>query len=305
MSGHFQGCLPVETRESKPVKRIRQIDTVFSVCASRDIDVWAIASRYIRRYIDARSYVVIVPDREVDLFKARTGDSFQVLPESECVGIYDQQLREIAKLAGKERFGWYLQQVIKISFLSNAGDDEVFLIWDADTVPLRSLDFVAEDGALRYYRSEEFHRPYFTSINRLLGLEKKVDYSFIAQCFAIRGRWAKEFFAYIEDRSGCHWVDALVSSVDFREACGFSEYETLGTFLSHFHASEIRIAPGKWERNGRSLTGEARYLGWPVFRRYLKSVDFVSYERWDMPFEAFPGLIRRLLRLFLIRDARG
>jgi hypothetical protein len=278
-----------------------QIATVFSVCAGRDIDVWSVASKYIRRYIDAENYVVIVPDREVEQFRLRTESSFQVLPESACFGRYEQQIRQMMAAGASERLGWYLQQLIKISYLETAGDDEVFLIWDADTVPLKPLNFVNDDGALRYYQGDEFHRPYFASISKLLGMEKKVNYSFIAQCFPIKGSWAKEFFSYIDARHRRTWMEALIDSVDFREACGFSEYETLGTYLSYVHPAEMHLAPGSWERCGRSLTGDVHYLEWWPFNRQLKRDDFVSYERWDKPFEAFPGLIRRILRLLLIR----
>lgn len=288
-------CEEKSTRDS-------HVTTVFSVCAGRDIDVWSVASKYVKRYIDAKNYVVIVPDREVELFRMRTDSSFEVLPESICLGRFEPQMRQMAATAAKERLGWYLQQLIKISYLETAGDEEVFLIWDADTIPLKPLKFVDDDGALRYYRSDEFHRPYFESISRLLGMERKVNYSFIAQCFPIRGSWAKEFFSYIETQHRSTWIEALIDSVDFREACGFSEYETLGTYLSYAHPSEMRLAPGSWERCGRALTGDARYLEWWPFKLRLLQDDFVSYERWDMPFEAYPGLVRRLLRLLLIKD---
>lgn len=285
---------------AEEARRGSQITTVFSVCAGRDIDVWSVASKYVKRYIDAEKYVVIVPDREVEQFRRCTDSSFQVLPESECIGRYEPQIRKIAAAGAKERLGWYSQQLIKISYLETAGDDEVFLIWDADTIPLKPLKFVDDDGALRYYQGDEFHRPYFASIRKLLGIEKQVNYSFVAQCFPIRGSWAKEFFSYIETQHRRTWIEALIESVDFREACGFSEYETLGTYISYAHPLEIRLATGSWERCGRSVTGDVRYLEWWPFKRQLRRDDFVSYERWDKPFEAYPGLIRRLLRLALI-----
>ncbi len=300
MNGESTGREAVDFVLKEYESRGRQITTVFSVCEIRDIDVWSVASKHVRRFIDAQNYVVIVPDREVGQFRLRTDSSFQVLPESACVGRYEEKIRQIAAAGASKRFGWYLQQIIKISYLETAGEDEVFLIWDADTIPLKPLKFVDDDGALRFYHGDEFHRPYFLSISRLLGMEKKVNYSFIAQCFPIRGSWAKEFFAYIETRHRSTWIDALINSVDFQEACGFSEYETIGTYLSYVHSAEIRLAAGSWERYGRSLTGDVRYLDWWPFKRQLKRKDFVSYERWDKPFEAFPGLIRRILRLLLI-----
>jgi len=301
MNGDTDGRLATKFMPKKMTSLRVKIKTVFSVCAERDIDVWSVASTYIRRYIDAENYVVIVPDSEVEKFRQRTDSSFQVIPESTCIGRYEQQVRKIGAAGASERTGWYLQQLIKISFLETADEDELFLIWDADTIPLKPLKFVDDDGTLLYYQGDEFHRPYFTSISKLLGMQKTVNYSFIAQCFPIKGSWAKEFFSYIEKRHSSSWIEALIDSIDFTEASGFSEYETLGTYFSSVHPTEMRVVTGSWERCGKSLTGDVRYLEWWPFKRQLRRHDFVSYERWDKPFEAFPGLIRRILRLIFIR----
>lgn len=289
-----------DVQGEKGVQVAPSLTSVVCVCSARDIDVWAVAAPYICRNIMAKNYVLVVPDRELAQFQEQTPGVFRVVAESVYLGKFRVQLQALAQITPK-RYGWYFQQLIKLSFLETAEADDVFLIWDADTIPLKPLQFIESDGALRYYRSEEFHKPYFTAILRLLGMDRTAGASFIAQCFAIRGCWAKQFFAHIEARHQMPWMDALIESVDFSEQCGFSEYEALGTFLAHTHADEMRLATGQWDRCGRSLTGEARYIDWPIFKGRVRKFDFVAFEKWDQPFESFPGLIRRILRLALIR----
>jgi hypothetical protein len=88
--------------------------------------------------------------------------------------------------------------LVKISAAASR-DDDVVLIWDGDTVPLKRIEFVTREGLLMYYKSSEYHKPYFAAIKRLIGLDKVVDYSFIT----------------IEARSGCDWIRSIISSIDF------------------------------------------------------------------------------------------
>jgi hypothetical protein len=281
-----------------------QIDVVISVCARRDVDVWQVAARHIVSFIAARRYVIIVPDADLAIFCACTPSVFEVLPESRYTAEFSGPLAAIVQGA-QERTGWYLQQFLKFAFLRSVPPDNLVLIWDADTVPLRPLHFVNADGSLNFYRSEEFHAPYFSAIAKLTGQERITDRSFIAQCFPVYGRWAAELFKHIELRHAMGWADALVACIDFAQASGFSEYETLGTFLSHTHPSEMRLAQGAWDRRGRAYTGEAHMLHWPYLRRSLQGLDFLAYEKWDQPFEAYPGLLRRLLRgLFIAKGQK-
>jgi len=280
-----------------------KIGVVVSVCAKRDADVWAVAAPQIARFISASRYIVIVPDGDVAVFRACTPSVFDVVAESIYVAEFLAQLGTIQQLAG-QRTGWYLQQFIKLAFLRSAAPDELVLIWDADTIPLRPLHFLNADGTLNFYRGEEFHAPYFSAIAKLAGQTRLTDRSFIAQCFPIYGRWAAEFFGHIEVRHATGWANALLDCIDFAEPSGFSEYETLGTFLTHTHPNEMRLASGSWDRRGRAYTGEAQMLHWRCFHRPLRRLDFVAYEKWDKPFEVFPGLLRRLLRSLLIAKGR-
>jgi hypothetical protein len=275
------------------------VTTVFSVCTIRDIDVWSWASRGIVEYIKASNYVVLVPDPEVEEFVRRSPDVFQVLPESRYLAPIEPFLKPFIVHAGSGvRRGWYLQQFLKLSYLESIANQELIVIWDADTVPLQPLRFTGSMGEVVYFAGKESHAPYFDAITRLLGMQKIVDFSFIAQCFALRGSWAREFFYYIETHQVSGWVDATLKSIDWQEPSGFSEYETLGTFISHRYPNDWRRVTIPWQRYGRGLVGNPSNLHTPFARRQLQEFAFASFENWDRPFGAQPRLLRWWLRCF-------
>lgn len=284
------------------VSYFKDIDKVISVCSIKDISVWALAAKYLTDFIDAVEFVVIVPETDLDQFRAVTPNTIKVISEK----IYTDQIYKLLKPKFNEknigRYGWYLQQFIKLVALSEAKDDETYLIWDADTIPLRPLTFNSRDG-LAYYKATEHHLPYFEVISRLLGLEKIVSHSFIAQCFPARGAWMREFIFFIESRQGLPWLEAIIETTNFQEISGFSEYETLGTFFSHKYTDRIRFTNKKWLRFGHSVIGGIHKFNHPHSKLLLSSFDFVSFEAWDKPWikKLIENMVMRLSTRFSLK----
>jgi hypothetical protein len=258
-----------------------ELDIVISVCCLRDAETWKIASQYIVRNILAERYKVFVPDNEVEAFKVITASPFEVVGESIYTKNFSEKLRERLPKKIQDQFGWYLQQLIKLAALSHYNEYEVALIWDADTIPLRQLNFIDSNGSLVYYKSDESHSPYFDTVDRLLGLKKNVNFSFISQSFVIRNHWMKKFIIDIESKHNTFWIDAILDAIDFQEGNGFSEYETLGTFISHYFSKEAAFSDRKWLRTGNSEIGDIAFLEFKASKIKLNPYDFVSFEKWD------------------------
>jgi hypothetical protein len=256
---------------------------IISVCAMKDARTWMFTSPEIRRRIAGDNYHVIVPDNEVSLFREISDSAFTIIRETEFFdGLSIDYVRQRMPDYNKERSGWYYQQLLKIQALLRlpADGDDVLVIWDADTLPLVDIDFIEPDGKLRYFRGTEHYLPYFETIDRLIRMKKIVDFSFIAQCFPIRRRWIIELVETIESRSGKPWYDTILDSIDFREECGFSEYETMGTFITYKYLSEITICNLPWERHGGRKYDLAALHDWDCV---AGGVCFVSFESWDRP----------------------
>lgn len=260
------------------------VSALISVCCARDAVTWQEASKHIVRNIPALRYEVIVPDREMDLFAALSPEPFAVVGESKYVKERNLDwLKSFFPEGRHDRAGWYLQQFIKIAAARARHLDEIVLLWDADTVPLKPLTFVDNEGKLIYYAGKEHHRPYFEMIRHLLRLEKAVPFSFIAQCFVVKSQWADDFCNEIERHHGKHWIDAIAHKIDFHTGASFSEYESLGTYIVHRHRGEILISRNAWERKGNSLIGGVQNLSAQTITSLAAHYDFISFEKWDAP----------------------
>lgn len=257
-------------------------DLTFSVCSIQDIKTWQQTSLNLLEYIPSKYYAVIVPDDEVFQFRVITDKKINVIPETAYIG--DLKTRLAERILDKDRIGWYLQQFIKLSILKEAREAENYLIWDADTVPLKKIGFFKLSGEVEFYAGTESHLPYFDVTQKLLGFGKVAPFSFIAQSLPCKGFWAKEFFQFIESRCQDTYVNAIVDRVDFNQNSGFSEYETLGSFIHSRFQDQIKIKSEKWFRNGCGLIGGIENLDHPPYNQLLQEFDHITFERWEEPF---------------------
>ncbi|TPW30576.1 hypothetical protein FJU08_11445 [Martelella alba] len=277
------------------------IDTLVSVCSARDIKVWRFTAKMAIKYIKARRYCVIVPDDAVELFRQESPEAYDVIAEGPIAAPYLDMLRDAVTDAGSKRFGWYLQQLLKISFSARCDDDALVVIWDADTVPLAPLDFTDEAGRLLIYKSDEFHQPYFDNIERLTGMKRRVSHSFIAQCLPFRAVWLKTLLSDIAQGSGgLNPEQAIIHSIDFRENSGFSEYELIGTYMDAHHRAAMAYSNRRWTRDGYRLFVKPEFTQSRAARLINRGYDFVAFEGWNKP-----GRSQRRRRRILLTAARA
>jgi hypothetical protein len=258
-----------------------QISELISVCCLKDIKAWEITSGFMVRNIAAKEYRVIVPDSEIKEFVQKTPSQFKVEGESRYTRQFKDQLLQLLPQDKKSQFGWYLQQFIKLLAIKGNESDAVVLIWDADTAPINQLRFIDSDGKLIYYKSTENHAPYFETIQKLTGLNKIVPFSFIAQCFPVKVSWLNELCQELEERFKMSWVDAVLSQIDFDAPNSFSEYETLGTFISHRYPDQVTYSDRPWWRLGNTLLNHVTFLSPKKAVELSKQYDFISFEKWE------------------------
>ena len=253
---------------------------VVCVAEKSRIDVWRVSSRAVHRFIDAERYRVIVPDQEVEIFRATGSDQFLVEAESEYVSDFSESLWEAIQDINPKRYGWYLQQLIKIEALRRLGhENERGVVWDADTVPLRTINFYSPES-VHFFHGTEYHLPYFQTIDKLLELDKIVPHSFIAQSFPCEPHWMRAFCEEIESSHQKPWWKAIIDSTDFEQQSGFSEYETLGTFVTHRYPDEWRWRETSWERKGYTRFGSPENAASDA-GRFDHQLTFVAFEIRD------------------------
>jgi hypothetical protein len=92
--------------------------------------------------------------------------SFRIHDEENLV---NQEFRYHLKMNYKNRYGWVLQQVLKMNYVLNCNKKGVLVI-DADTVLLQRMGFLQRNGRQVLLISSELHSQYFDRLS-LLGFQ--------------------------------------------------------------------------------------------------------------------------------------
>jgi hypothetical protein len=267
------------------MKQAAVSNTVISICSIGHSDVWRHTSALLPIYVQADIYIVYVPEREIPHFLEITHPKITVKSQETLGDEFASSLREEVDKAGNSgRFGWYLQQFYKIKALQMASTGKV-TIWDADCVPVSAIETEDEEGKIVYVNSsKERHSAYFENIDRLLRLSRVQDFSFVIPGFPVRKQWVDEFISFVEKKHDTYWFKAIMGTTDFSLRSGFSETETLGTWVANSYPGEWTSRHGSWERFGQSRFGLARSIGTEELIVIGKkhNLEIISFENWDV-----------------------
>ena len=179
--------------------------------------------------------------------------------------------------------GWYFQQFLKMGFALTKYAKDDYLIWDADTIPLKNLLFF-KDGKYYFTIKTEYHKPYFDTLENLIGVGKIKSYSFIAEHMPINVNIMKELIAHIENLNcnGKNWFEKIIYSTSGSDEQAFSEFETYGTYCSIKYNDIFVPNILKTLREAGKLYG--RYILEKDFNDLKKSnYDTASFELRDIP----------------------
>ena len=257
---------------------------VISICSLKHEHVWKLTSELLPRFIEADEFLVYVPENEVERFLEITNKAIKVIPQSSLEQGFSKVLMNKMQMLGNEkRHGWYLQQFYKIQALIEA-ENKYLVIWDDDCIPVKRIQLFSRDHEPVYMLASEYYEPYFLTIERLLGLTRVQNQSFIIPGFPILKDWVKDFIQTIEVRhDGFKWFEAIIASTDLSQASGFSETETLGTWVANNYPSSWTSMRLNWERFGQSRFGPARYFTADKLMLIgnRENLDIITFENWD------------------------
>lgn len=183
------------------------------------------------------------------------------LPLNEKIKYYNEEdiidcsrLKEVVKERQKKcknniRLGWYLQQFIKMSYSKQCNED-YYLLWDSDTVPLKKVCLFDNEEKPVFHIKTEYHKPYFDVIEKLIpGLRKQINGSFIAEHMLIKTDYMRSLIKEIESNAnlkGDTFEEKIINTIDVNELydCGFSEFETYGSYVQYKYFNEYSFQ--KW-----------------------------------------------------------
>jgi len=252
---------------------------VVSACIARDLPVYRVTFQSLRRFLPDAEIHVITRKQDFPRFREACGSELHLWDEATLLpGMTLGQLRELPLPFFPKGAGWYFQQFLKYAFVDVSNQDDYYLIWDADTVLLRPLEFFDEDGKPIYTSAVEHHLPYFETFKNLFGVEAVREFSFISQHQVISKKILKEMLHEIEARNPDqpNWAWAIMKNLAGEGSNLFSEYETYGHYLKLRYPGDYSIRKRKWTRHGE------RGAGYPPKPNRLpalaESYDFAAFE---------------------------
>ena len=169
--------------------------------------------------------------RDFDSFALALGPEVVLLDEDLMIdGVTLQSLKTIPLARFSQGPGWYFQQLLKYQFAFHEPEDDYFLIWDADTIPLRKLEFFDGQGRMLLTKAEEYHPPYFQTYEKILGQPARREFSFIAQHMVVQKSILREMLGDIERHCPGteNWVSKIMRNLGGEGSNRFSEYESWG-----------------------------------------------------------------------------
>lgn|GEM_PF-3046996 len=235
-----------------------------------------------------------MPDRECALFVKASPTAFSVVPETNYLG--HRTLDWVrSRLDSKlfSRSGWFLQQFIKIEAARHGASHDATLIWDADTIPLKPLEFIDEAGRFIHYTGQFLHPPHFEGAASLLEVAAHPPHCFIGQSFAATGAMFNAFCKRAEAVHGVHWIEALIALLNRKPHVSFSEYDYLGYFLISQYPDTLAYSTGRWEQYGKSLFGGIEGLNPASIAYAARFIDFASFETWDHGLKYNRNILKR------------
>lgn len=291
---------------------------IVTACRRKDLGTLQKAHPLLQKFIPHRRLIVFTARPNLSLFRAKLGSFVEILDEDKVVpGMTLEKLRREGQLPGfPAGAGWYFQQFLKLSYPLLEPQAKRYLIWDADTLPLRPIQPFSESGEAHLVgvtedcaqplgdvsadektrellrRATRPHASYFDNYEHLLGEAADPNQSFISQHMAIQVECLKQLLSVIENRwpGRDGWAWKIVRNLRGRDANLFSEYEFYAHYaLRHFPAQH-KIQTLSWRRGGRLLPGAK---GQNQLREWSKQFDFVALEAWISPWR------RMLVRAYL------
>jgi hypothetical protein len=267
------------------------LDVVVSVCHRRDLWIWRYSQHYIPRYIQSSKYILVVDDEDRSLFRVATSSPFWELQNASSFipPFYRQSLKAALKKASaasgnRLNYGWYLQQFIKIEYILTLPKETFVLIWDADTLPLVTLNLPSNIVAY-YGKTKEFHPPYWSMNGLLLGTAYSTapDFSFISQFFGVKASVVLSLVEHIQQYTDfLDWKDAVISFIPtVQSGHRFSEYELIGAYIYKHHSTDSESSLLNLLRNPSPY-----FDGSSLFNVVVPSdsgYDIVAFERRFLP----------------------
>jgi hypothetical protein len=259
---------------------------IFTACRSRDLVTLRYAVERLQTHLEPENIVVATAHENFSRFERVLGTAVKLVDEDKLIpGMTLASVRQLPIQSFPRAAGWYFQQLLKYAWCFRNTPIGHYLIWDADTILLKPLDFFDEQGRILMTKSSEYHAPYFETFEKLFGVPASYEFSFISQHQMVDKTLLQEMLNSIAARfpASLNWAWAILQTLPSTGNNLFSEYETYGHWLKHYHPDRLSYRDVPWLREGTEVA---------VFPPSEKKLDelaeryfFVSFESSRRPFK--------------------
>ena len=193
---------------------------------------------------------IICPKKDLNLFKKKLKYSeFTIISEDQIVSFskfqkifYRLSKKYKFKTLFKKRLSWYYQQILKLAFVFYflKKNNKRIILWDADTVITKKINFFNGDFSSKFGTFTEFHKSYFEINKVLLGQIPKYFISSVVQFGSITSFESKILMKKLKIKGNkINEIANNLSTLIMREiflmdasynGSLFSEYELIGNF---------------------------------------------------------------------------
>jgi hypothetical protein len=133
-----------------------------------------------------------------------------VIDEDTLLSSVDRE-RILKKFEG--RYGWVLQQILAVQYISTSKSSGVLLL-NSDTILLRSMDFLDENKNQILMVSTEFHPPYYKLLNKLIGSSVNPKWTFITHHMLFQPWILREIIRVFKINNVSNLINWLITHVE-------------------------------------------------------------------------------------------
>jgi len=258
----------------------------------RDLHILKLSIEGLRRHGNLSAISIIASEKHFRKFRDYLGGDISLIEEDSLIP--SMQLADLLKLPqpGIARAaGWHFQQLIKFAYGLTGDPGSDYLIWDADTVLLRPIDWYDAQGRTWFTMADEYYLPYFESYQRLLGHDPHREFSFISQHIVVNRGILREMLSAIEKNvpGDENWAWKIMRGLPLGS---LSEYEFYGHYVKNTHPERAAYRRLPWTRDGSLMSYHpaAKHL-----RALAEKYAFAAFEAKQAPLTRALGYCRRLL----------
>ena len=236
---------------------------ICQVALVRDLQIIKENIKEFNKYYLNSNFFIICPFKDLNFFYDIQTSNVKIINENLIIPFEDFKKAFLNNLKNscyfseiEPRLSWYYQQVLKISFIIDfiGKNNQNMIIWDADTIILRKINFFDKDFSIKYATVNEFFRAYYLTNKTIFGYLPNFFLSSLVQ-FVSLNKLENEFliknlnnFVLKNNYSTGEWISNIISLAIFRahkiyNGSMFSEYELIGMSNMFLTNTIQRIIP--------------------------------------------------------------